>query len=122
MLVKLFIWLEISTKSWCLVLGLEELVTSERGVSVSFGTAIFCRASIVAEVGAFSPKMALSGGLEGRLDVSFGVSRPEGVGVLDRPDHLSGDRFSISNPGVRGALSGDFSGEDVRSSVLNVSV
>ena len=105
--------------------GIELLVMFESGASVSLGVTMFCRASIVDEGGVFSPRMGLGGGLVGRmLGVSFPKSLAPGVGVPDlvseRVGLLSGDRFSKSNPGVRGSLSGDFSSDLSR--VLNASI
>jgi hypothetical protein len=106
-------------------LGVELFVIFESGASVSLGVTIFCRASIVDEGGVFSPKIGLGGGLAGRmLDVSFPESLAPEVGVPDlvseRVGLLSGERFSKSKPGVRGNLSGDFSGD--RSRVLSASM
>lgn len=105
--------------------GAELLVMFENGASVSLGVTMFCRASIVDEGGVCSPRMGLGGGLAGRmLGVSFPKSLAPGVGVPDfvseRVRLLSGDRFSKSNPGVRGSLSGDLSGDLSR--VLNTSM
>ena len=94
MLVRLKICVEIASK-FCefRVVGVELLVMLERDVSVSFGADMFCNASIVADGGVFSPRMALGGGLR-----RLGVSLPFGVGVAvpDRVGLLSGDRFSRS--------------------------
>lgn len=53
------------------------------------------------DVGVFSPSIALSGG---RLPLGVGVAVPGRVGLL------SGDRLSISYPGVRGRRSGELPG------------
>ena len=99
------------------------MVTSAREVSRSLGTVMVCRASSVAEGGVFSPSIAFNGGLDSlELGVSFPESLPAGVGVLDRSEFLCGERFSMPKPGVRGARSGDFSGDGVLSSDLNASV
>lgn len=68
----------------------EALVMSLKGPS---RTCIVCRASMVADGGVFSPRMALGcclvDGL--RLGVSFSPSRGRGVGVVDRSGDLSGE-------------------------------
>lgn len=81
-------------------------VMFEREGSVSFGVGMFCKASIVEDVGVFSPRIAFKGG---RLVPGVGVPAAERVGLL------SGDLFSNSNPGVRGNLSGDLPGDLSRS-------
>lgn len=88
--------------------GVVLLVILEREVSVSFGVGIFCNASIVADGGVFSPRMALGGGRR-----RLGVSLPFGVGVAapDRVGLLSGDVFSISKLCARGNRSGNLSGD-----------
>lgn len=109
MLVRLKICVEIASK-FCEFrkFGVELLVILKREVSVSLGVAIFCNASIVADGGVFSPRMALGGGRR-RLDVSlpFGV----GVAVPDRVGLLSRDRLSRSKLCARGNRSGDLSGD-----------
>lgn len=84
------------------------LVILEREVSASFGVGIFCNASIVADGGVFSPRMALGGGRR-----RFGVSLPFGVGVAvpDRVGLLSGDVFPVSKLCARGNRSGNLSGD-----------
>ena len=78
---------------------------------------------MVADGGVFSPRIAFSGGLDClKLDVSPRESLPLGVGVFDRSDIFRGDPFSFSKPAVRGARSGDFSGDGVLSSDFRVSV
>lgn len=109
MLVRLKICVEIASKFCELrIFGVELLVMLEREVSGSFGVGKFCNASIVADGGVFSPKMAFGGGRR-----RLGVSRPFGVGVAvpDRVGLLSGDRFSRSKLCVRGNRSGDLSGD-----------
>ena len=84
------------------------LVKLDREVSESFGAGIFCKASIVAEGGVFSPRIAFGGGLEFlKLSCRLGV----GVAVPDRVPPFSGDRASRSDAGVRSSLSGDLSGD-----------
>ena len=95
---------------------------STRGVSLSFGITMFCKANIVAEGGVLSPSMGFRGGLDRWLGVSLPVSRLIGVGVLDRPESLSFEWFSLRRPGVRGRRSGDFSGDGDRSSDFRASV
>ena len=109
MLVKLKICEEIASK-FCefRIFGKELLVILEREVSDSFGVGIFCNASIVAEGGVFSPRIAFGGGRR-----RLGVSLPFGVGVAvpERVGLLSGDVFSKSKLCVRSNRSGDFSGD-----------
>ena len=109
MLVRLKICVEIASK-FCefRMVGVELLVMLEREVSISFGVGIFCKASIVADGGVFSPRMAFGGGRR-----RLGVSLPFGVGVAvpDRVGLLSGDRFSRSKLCTRGSRSGDLSGD-----------
>lgn len=78
-------------------------------VSISAGTGVFCKASIVAEGGVFSPNMAFGGGLVvgRRPGASRLRSRPFGVGVPDLVGLRSGDLFSLSNVEVRDNRSGD---------------
>lgn len=66
-----------------------EFVMSLNGVS---GTCMFCKASMVADGGVFSPRIALGGCLvDGRrAGVSF-KSREAGVGVVDRSGDFSGE-------------------------------
>lgn len=109
MLVRLKICVEIASKLCEFrMFGVELLVMLEREVSVSFGVDMFCRASIVAEGGVFSPRMAFGGGRR-----RLGVSLPFGVGVAvpDRVGLFSGDRLSRSKLCVRDNLSGDLSGD-----------
>lgn len=109
MLVRLKICVEIASKLCEFrMVGVELLVMLEREVSISFGVGIFCKASIVAEGGVFSPRMAFGGGRR-----RLGVSLPFGVGVAvpDRVGLLSGDRFSRSKLCTRGSRSGDLSGD-----------
>ena len=109
MLVRLKICVEIASKLCEFrMVGVELLVMLEREVSISFGVGIFCKASIVADGGVFSPRMAFGGGRR-----RLGVSLPFGVGVAvpDRVGLLSGDRFSRSKLCTRGSRSGDLSGD-----------
>lgn len=78
-------------------------------LSISLGVGVCCKASIVADGGVFSPKIAFGGGLDvGRkLGVSLPKSLPPGVGVPDRVGLLSGDLFSLSNVDPRDSRSGD---------------
>ena len=71
-------------------------VMLESDVSVSFGVAMFCNASIVADGGVFSPRIAFGGGLVvgRRLGISLAKSFALGVGVPDRVGLFSGDLFS----------------------------
>lgn len=109
MLVRLKICVEIASKFWeSRTFGVELLVMLEREVSVSFGVAIFCKASIVAEGGVFSPRMAFGGGRR-RLGVSLAFA--VGVTVPDRLGLFSGDRFSRSKLCTRDSRSGDLSGD-----------
>ena len=66
---------------------------------------------MVADVGLFSPRIALGGGLQvgRRLGVSLAKSLMLEVGVPERVGLLSGDLFSLSNVDERDNLSGDFS-------------
>ena len=109
MVVRLKICVEIASK-FCepRMFGVELFVILEREVSSSFGVGMFCNASIVADGGVFSPKMALGGGRR-----RLGVSLPFGVGVAvpDRVGLLSGDMFSISKLCVRDKRSGNLSGD-----------
>ena len=64
-----------------------------------FGVGVFCNASMVADGGVFSARMALGGGLVAAR--RFGISLLEslalgvgGVGVLDLVGLLSGDLIS----------------------------
>lgn len=84
----------------------------ERELSVSFGVGIFCNASIVADGGVFSPRMALGGGRR-RLGVSLAFGVGVGVAVPDRVGLLSGDMFSISKLRARDTRSGNLSGDRV---------
>ena len=74
----------------------DELVMVDNGVSRSAGVGMFCSASIVADGGVFSPKIALGPDLA--LGRRLGMSRPKsllvGVGVLERVGLFSGNRFS----------------------------
>ena len=79
--------------------GVELFVISVRDGSGSFGVGMFCRASMVEDVGVFSPRIAFSGGR-----FTLGVGVPERVGLL------SGDLVSKSNIGVRGSRSGELPG------------
>ena len=75
---------------------------------------MFCKASIVADGGVFSPRMGRSVYLLiGRpLGVSRAGSLAGGVGELDLAGLFSGDLLSFSaTVGVRGTRSGDFSGD-----------
>lgn len=75
----------IALVSYCATPRVEGLlVMSLNGVSTS-RAAIVCKASMVAEGGVFSPRMALGGGLEEglRLGVSFSGSLLDGVGVVE---------------------------------------
>ena len=109
MLVRLKICVEIASK-FCefRIFGIELLVMLEREVSDSFGVGIFCNASIVADGGVFSPRIAFGGGRR-----RLGVSLPSGVGVAvpERVGLLSGDVFSESKLWVRSNRSGDLSGD-----------
>ena len=109
MLVRLKICVEIASK-FCefRMFGIELLVMLEREVSDSFGVGIFCNASIVADGGVFSPRIAFGGGRR-----RLGVSLPRGVGVAvpERVGLLSGDVFSKSKLCVRSNRSGDLSGD-----------
>ena len=109
MLVRLRICVEIASK-FCefRIFGVELLVMFERDVSVSFGVGIFCNASIVADGGVFSPRIAFGGGRR-----RLGVSLPFGVGVAvpERVGLLSGDMFSISKLCARDNRSGNLSGD-----------
>ena len=112
MLVRLNICVEIASK-FCKFeelrpLGVALFVILVREVSVSFGVGMFCNASIVADGGVFSPKMAFGGGLR-----RLGVSLPLGVGVAvpERVGLLSGETFSKSKLCARGSRSGDRSGD-----------
>lgn len=111
MLVRLKICVEIASK-FCEFrkFGVELLVMLERDVSVSFGVGLFCNASIVAEGGVFSPKMAFGGGRR-RLEVSVPFGAGVGVFVPERVGLLSGDWFSRSKLCVRSNRSGDLSGD-----------
>ena len=84
----------------------------EREVSVSFGVGIFCNASIVADGGVFSPRMAFGGGRR-RLGVSLPFGVGLGVAVPDRVGLLSGDMLSISKLCARDNRSGNLSGDRV---------
>lgn len=84
----------------------------ERELSVSFGVGMFCNASIVADGGVFSPRMAFGGGRR-RLGVSLPFGVGVGVAVPDRVGLLSGDVFSISKLCARDNRSGNLSGERV---------
>ena len=79
---------------------------------MSLGVGVFCKASMVADVGELSPRIAFGGGrVAGRkLGVSLLQSRMLGVGVPDLVGLLSGDLFS-SKVDARDALSGDRSGD-----------
>ena len=84
----------------------------ESEVSVSFGVGIFCNASMVADGGVFSPRIALGGGRR-RLGVSLPFGVGVGVAVPDRVGLLSGDVFSISKLCARDNRSGNLSGDRV---------
>ena len=109
MLVRLKICVEIASK-FCefRMFETELFVILEREVSDSFGVGMFCNASIVADGGVFSPRIAFGGGRR-----RLGVSLPFGVGVAvpERVGLLSGDEFSKSKLCVRSNRSGDFSGD-----------
>ena len=83
---------------------------------MSLGVGVFCKASMVADVGELSPSIAFGGGrVVGRkVGVSLLQSRMPGVGVPDLVGLLSGDRLS-SKIDARDALSGDRSGDLVLS-------
>ena len=78
-------------------------------VSISFGTGVFCNASIVADGGVFSPRIARGGGREvgRRFGVSLLKSLLLGVGVSDLVGLLVGDGFPPSNVDVRVSRSGE---------------
>ena len=109
MLVRLKICEEMLSK-FCefRMFGVELLVIFDREVSVSLGVGMFCNASMVAEGGVFSPRMAFGGGRR-----RLGVSLPLGVGVAvpDRVGLLSGDMFSKSKLCALDNRSGDLSGD-----------
>ena len=114
MLVRPKICVEMASKVWGdRVKDVDPFVMFERELSGSLRVGMFCKASIVADVGVFSPRMAFGGGLVDGL--RHGVSRSNslalGVGVPERTGLRSGDLFSLSNVGVRGILSGDRSGD-----------
>ena len=111
MLVRLKICVEIASK-FCELrrFEVELLVMLKRDVSVSLGAGVFCNASIVADGGVFSPKMAFGGGRR-RLGVSLPFGVGVGVVVPERVGLLSGDWFSRSKLCVRSNRSGDLSGD-----------
>ena len=114
MVVRLKIWVEIASKVCGLrLVGNEFLVISFNEESPSFAVDMFCIASIVAEGGVFSPRIAFTG--DRGVGLKIGVSLPKslvlGVGVPERVGLRSGDLFSCSKLGVRGTLSKDRSGE-----------
>ena len=84
----------------------------EREVSVSFGVGIFCNASMVADGGVFSPRMAFGGGRR-RLGVSLPFVVGVGVAVPGRVGLLSGEIFSISKLCARDNRSDSLSGDRV---------
>lgn len=115
MFVRPRIWDDRASKLWDCLGGDCELVPFESGGSGSFGICMFCKASIVAEGGVFSPN---NGFERYRLDMrtllgeSCLLSRPLGVGVLSRGgvsslDRLSLERLSGSIASGRPILSGE---------------
>jgi hypothetical protein len=115
MLVKLKIWEDIASNvCGVFIVALEPFVMSQREVSTSLGVGVFCKASIVAEGGVFSPRMALKGGLDAglRLGASLTISFELPFGCPALVGLLSGTLFSESNAGIRASLSGERSPEE----------